>query len=170
MQGRQIVADEPAQQTEQVADFACRPRPILGAEREDRQIEDAELMGGANHATQRFDAAAMTFRPRQAARCRPPAVAVHDDRYVSRYQLGGDRRRCTEGLVGHAHTLTSRGRRGPQRHRLDTQSNAITPKRDNSDYLPANWDVLANKSKQDVSKCTNCVVINLGSRHDRKAT
>ena len=41
-------------------------------------------MGRPNHAAQRLDAAAMAFRTRQAARCRPAPVAVHDDRHMQR--------------------------------------------------------------------------------------
>ncbi len=73
MQRRQVVADEAAEQSEQVADFGRRPRPVFRAEREDRQIEHAEFVRGANHAAQRLDAAAVAFRP-AAGRARPPSA------------------------------------------------------------------------------------------------
>jgi hypothetical protein len=39
-------------------------------------------MGGANDTAQRLDTAAMAFGTRQAARCRPAPVSVHDDRHM----------------------------------------------------------------------------------------
>src|SRR5581483_8551145 len=76
--------DEPAQQAEEVADFARRPRPVLRAERENGEIKDAELMRRLHHAAQRLDAAAMAFRAWQATCCRPTPVAVHDDSNMQR--------------------------------------------------------------------------------------
>ena len=98
VQRRKVVADETAQQTEQIADLACRPRPVFRAEREDREVDDAELMGCANDPAQRLDPAAMPLRARQPARCRPAPVAVHDDgdmqRTVGSIRLFG----CGDGI------------------------------------------------------------------------
>ena len=44
---REIVADEPAQQSHQFTDFSRRPRPILGAERKNGEKVDSEIAGGA---------------------------------------------------------------------------------------------------------------------------
>ena len=41
-------------------------------------------MGGPNDAAQRIDATAMALGTRQAARCRPAPVSVHDDRHMQR--------------------------------------------------------------------------------------
>ncbi len=90
VQCREVVADEAPEQTEEIADLARRTRPVLRAEGEDRQIEDAELVGCANHPPQRLDATAMAFRARQAAGGRPASVAVHNDRHMQR-RTGGIR-------------------------------------------------------------------------------
>ena len=81
----QVVADEAAQQPEQVADLFGRPRPVFRAEGENRQIGDAEFAGAANDLAQRLDAAPMALAARQSARGGPAAVAIHDDGDVARY-------------------------------------------------------------------------------------
>jgi hypothetical protein len=81
----EIVANKAAQQRHQLADFGCRTRPVLGAERENREKADTEIAGGAYRATERLDAAAVAFPTRQPARRRPAPVAVHDDGNVPRY-------------------------------------------------------------------------------------
>src|SRR5260370_7654739 len=85
MQIRQIVTNEAAQQPHQLANLGGRARPVLGAEGKNRQETDSEVAGGTHGAPQRFDAAAMAFPTRQAARRRPAAVAVHDDGNVPRH-------------------------------------------------------------------------------------
>ena len=82
MQRCKIVTDEPAQQTEQVADFGCRTRPVFRTKREYRQIENAEFAGRANDPAQSLDTAPMPFGARQAAGRCPTSVAVHDDRHM----------------------------------------------------------------------------------------
>ena len=62
-------------------------------------------MGGANDAAQRLDAAAMAFGTRQAARCRPAPVSVHDDRHMQR---NGSIRSFRGGGGGVRHYLNSR--------------------------------------------------------------
>ena len=91
-----IVADEATQQSHQLADLGGGPRPVLGAEREDRQDFDAEIARRAHRAPQRLDAPAMTFAARQTARRRPASVAIHDDRDVPRHRELG--RSDIEGL------------------------------------------------------------------------
>src|SRR5260370_12049883 len=85
MQIRQIVTNEAAQQPHQLANLGGRARPVLGAEGKNRQETDSEVAGGTHGAPQRFDATAMAFPTRQAARRRPAAVAVHDDGNVPRH-------------------------------------------------------------------------------------
>src|SRR5207237_9678981 len=75
----QIVEDESPNQPDQVADFGRGPRPVFRAEGKNRQVEDAELVGGANDAAQCLDAAAVAFGARQTAGRSPTSVAVHDD-------------------------------------------------------------------------------------------
>src|SRR5207237_882676 len=79
MQRGEVIADEAAQQAEQIADLARRPRPVLGRERKYGEIANTELVRGAHDPAQRLDAAAMTLRPRQSARRSPAAIAIHDD-------------------------------------------------------------------------------------------
>src|SRR5207237_10869657 len=80
----QIVEDESPNQPDQVADFGRGPRPVFRAEGKNRQVEDAELVGGANDAAQCLDAAAVTFGARQTAGRSPTSVAVHDDGHMQR--------------------------------------------------------------------------------------
>jgi hypothetical protein len=61
-------------------------------------------MGGANHATQRLDTAAVAFGTRQAARGRPAPVSVHDDRHMQR---DGSIRSFRGGGGGVRHYLNS---------------------------------------------------------------
>jgi hypothetical protein len=101
VQCREVVADEASKQTEEIADLAGRTRPVLRAEGKNRQIEDAEFVGRANHPPQRLDAAAMAFRARQTAGGRPASVAVHDDRHMQ-WRTGGIRGfGCWGGGVRH---------------------------------------------------------------------
>jgi len=103
VQLRQIVADEAAQQPHQFADFACGPRPVLGAEGEDGDDLDADFAGGADRASHRLDAAPVALDPRHAACRRPAPVAIHDDGDVVRHFRGG---RCLLMLgVGHSLAL-----------------------------------------------------------------
>ncbi len=53
------------------------------------RYENAEFVRGADHATQRLDAAAMAFGARQTARGRPAPVAVHDDSDMQRRHPAG---------------------------------------------------------------------------------
>src|SRR6202030_1176321 len=75
----QIVADEAAQQPEQIADFRRRARPVFRAEGENRQDGNAELVGRAHRLAQGLDAAAMPLHARQAAAGGPASIAIHDD-------------------------------------------------------------------------------------------
>src|SRR5581483_7423106 len=80
----EVAADEEAEQPEDEIDLRRRTRPVLGGKAEQRQVADAEVERGAHRPAHRLDAAAMALAPRQAARRRPAAVAVHDDRNVAR--------------------------------------------------------------------------------------
>ncbi len=80
----ELAAQVVAQQPHQVADLVGRPRPVLGREGEQRQDGNAELARAAHDAAHRVGAAAMAGDARQAARLRPPAVAIHDDGDVVR--------------------------------------------------------------------------------------
>src|SRR4029077_897132 len=59
-------------------------RPVLRAEREYRQVLDAERARRADGAAQGLDAAAMPLDARQPALRGPAPVAIHDDGHVSR--------------------------------------------------------------------------------------
>ena len=76
----EVAADEELQQPHQVADLGFRPRPVFRREGVDGQPGDAHVGGGADGLAQRLDAGAMAGDARQAARLRPAAIAIHDDR------------------------------------------------------------------------------------------
>src|SRR4029453_1626810 len=90
-------ADEAAQQSEQIADFLFRARPILRGETKQGEIADAELERGLDGAPYALDASAMTFDPRQAALGGPASVAVHDDCNVASDRFSG---RLPSNVVG----------------------------------------------------------------------
>src|SRR5262249_53351881 len=103
----QVIADEPAQETHQLADLGRRARPVLRAEREDGQNANAEIAGRTHGATQSLDAASMPLAARQPARRRPAAVAVHDDGNVTRHGKIADLYTGRQRLgIGHAMALT----------------------------------------------------------------
>ena len=98
---RQGLADDPHADTEfdQLVDLALQgeheqahqgrhlvggPPPVLRAECKQRQVLDAALAAGAERGTDRVDSPCMSRHPWLAARHRPAAVAVHDDRHVPR--------------------------------------------------------------------------------------
>ena len=68
--------------------------PVLTAEREQRQIFDAEPVTGAHRAAHRLDPALMAGDARQEALLGPASIAIHDDgdvpRHLPRFRnLGG---------------------------------------------------------------------------------
>jgi len=79
----QVMANKTAQQPHQLADFRRRSRPVLGAEGEDGEKFDAQIAGRPHRTPQRLDPAAMPLPARQAARRRPPPIAIHDDGNVA---------------------------------------------------------------------------------------
>ena len=85
MQVRKIVANESAQQCHKLPDFRRRPRPILGAERENGKKANAEVAGGTNRTAQRLYPAAVPLSSWQAARRCPASIPVHDDGNVPRH-------------------------------------------------------------------------------------
>src|SRR5262249_48774599 len=76
-------AERVSLEVHQVADLAGRPLPVLGGEREHRQVLQASFERSLDDVEQRLLAAVVALRPRQAALLGPAAVAVHDDGDVS---------------------------------------------------------------------------------------
>ena len=80
----EIVADEPLEQPHQHRHFLWRAAPVFRRKAVDGQELHVVLDRRANGPADRLDAPPMAFEPRQPARLRPAAVAVHDDRDVGR--------------------------------------------------------------------------------------
>ena len=59
-----IIADEAAQQHQEIVDFRRRPRPVLGTKGENREDGNAEFTGRTHGPAQRLDAAAVTLDTR----------------------------------------------------------------------------------------------------------
>lgn len=64
--------------------FVGRTAPVLGTEREQRDEFDAAARAAFDGRANRVDAARVTGDARQAPLRRPTAIAVHDDRDVTR--------------------------------------------------------------------------------------
>jgi hypothetical protein len=60
--------------------------PVLAREREQRQVFDPALDRRAHGGAHRFHALAVTGDARQQPLLRPAAVAIHDDRHVTRHR------------------------------------------------------------------------------------
>jgi hypothetical protein len=81
-----------AEQPHQVPHFGFRTTPVLGRERVQRQILEADLAGRTHHFANRGDAPHVSRFARQQAVSRPTAVAIHDDGDVLGQMLGKGRR------------------------------------------------------------------------------
>src|SRR5580704_7976605 len=92
----ELVAQIVAQQAHQVVHFVGRPSPVFGREGKQRQHRYAELASAAHDPPHRVGAAPVAGDPRQAARRRPPSIAIHVDGNVvgtrCRIRIGGQRR------------------------------------------------------------------------------
>ena len=90
-------ADE---QLHQRRDLVGGTAPVLGAEREQRQVLDAAFPARLQRRAHGVDAAGVPEHARLAPGLRPAAVAVHDDRHVPRH---GRRRDVdgSQGVAGH---------------------------------------------------------------------
>ena len=71
-------------ESHQEADFLRGPAPVLGGERVDADVLDAELDGAGHDVQQGRLPGLVALDPRQSALVGPPPVAVHDDRDVPR--------------------------------------------------------------------------------------
>src|SRR5439155_18211191 len=76
----QLALDRFTEDLHQRVHLVLRPRPVLGRERVDDDVADAELDSGLDRAPQRPRARAVTGGGRQPAAARPASVPVHDDR------------------------------------------------------------------------------------------
>jgi hypothetical protein len=72
------------EQFHEQTDLVRRPAPVLAGEREQREIGDGAPRAVLDHPANHLDAGSVARGTRQAARARPPAVAVHDDRDMLR--------------------------------------------------------------------------------------
>ena len=87
--------DHIAIEAHQPANLVRRTVPVLGGEGVSREVFDADLYGPLDYVEQRRFSACVTFGPRQVARLRPAAIAVHHDRYVCREAIPGYLRRAS---------------------------------------------------------------------------
>eukprot|EP00166_Cyanidium_caldarium_P002410 ctg_2370.g563 len=109
--GRHLRPQRRGDQPHQKRHFGRRSAPVLGAEREHRQVGDTPLYTGVHHLSQRLDAALMSVGARAAVQLAPAPVAVHDEAYVARHRVEPERPHRAVGRV--------RGR-GVERRRLQT--------------------------------------------------
>jgi len=109
-------SDHIAVEAHQPANLVRRTVPVLGGEGISREVFDADLDGPLDHVEQRRFSACVTFGPRQVARFRPAAIAVHHDRHVCREPIPGYLRRASAAgmrsrgprLTGDWHRLSLR--------------------------------------------------------------
>jgi hypothetical protein len=86
-------ADDVAVEAHEEAHLLRRALPVLGGERVRGQAGHPDLDRAADGVEQGRLPRLVARRARQAALLRPPAVAVHDQRDVSRHEVAGDGRR-----------------------------------------------------------------------------
>ena len=86
----QLQPEVALQERHQRGDFRAGPLPVLDRERVERQYLDADARRRFDDIAYRVDAGSVAFDARQVALGRPPAVAVHDDRDVSRQLIEVD--------------------------------------------------------------------------------
>ena len=68
--------------------FVERPAPVLGGEREDRHVREADVERAFHRVEERLLPRRVAFGAFQAPLLRPPPVAVHDDGDVGRHPVG----------------------------------------------------------------------------------
>ena len=103
-----LAADGRLEQAEQAPDFVVGARPVLAAERVQRQDGDAPSDGMAEDLADGLDAGGMPIELRQPLLACPATVAIHDDRDVARQLVGGQER----GLHGRIVRRGGRDRHG----------------------------------------------------------
>src|SRR5438094_552262 len=95
---RQLRADRPLEQAQEGRHLVLRPTPVLGRERVQRQVAQAERVRGADDRARRLHALPVAGDARQAPPRRPAAIAIHDDRDMPGPRLGAHDRQQL-GLV-----------------------------------------------------------------------
>src|SRR5439155_2852016 len=78
-----LAADALEEQAHQPRHLLEGSRPVLGRERVDRELLDAEVGGQLYGALERVGAGAVALRDAQAPGLGPAGVSVHDDRHVT---------------------------------------------------------------------------------------
>src|SRR5258705_3205548 len=86
----QLRVDRPLEQAHEHRDLVGRAAPVLGRERVEGQVAEAQRRGGANDRASRLHALVVSGHARQAAMGRPASVAVHDDGDMLGNRLGAN--------------------------------------------------------------------------------
>ena len=81
----QVLRHRHQHQAHQAGDLFARALPVLGREREHREVFDAAVGAGLHAAHQRIDALLVAEEARHEALLGPAAVAVHHDGHVARH-------------------------------------------------------------------------------------
>ena len=88
-QGPRFLGDIAAEQGHKTCHFDLRPFPVFCRESKNCQILDAKTRASFYDFAHAFGARMMPEQTRPAPLCRPTAIAIHDDRNVTRASLNG---------------------------------------------------------------------------------
>ncbi len=100
-----LAAQVVLEQAHQRRDLALRPLPVLDREGVERQHLEAQPGRGLDRLAHGLDAGAVALDARLAALLRPAAVAVHDDRDVTRQAREVDRTKDLRLVAAGGHDL-----------------------------------------------------------------
>ena len=111
-----LAADGALEQAEEAMDLVVRAGPVLAAEGVQGQHRDTAPDGVAEDLADGFHAGGMSVELRQALLAGPAAVAVHDDRDVTRQLVRRQECRLSRAVVRRGRRF-DRGRGGHRRRR-----------------------------------------------------
>src|SRR5688500_6823107 len=86
--------DGAAEDVEDALDLLLRATPVLGRERPEGEVANADFPRRVGNAADILGACLMALEAGEAALVRPPPVAIHDDGDMARHARGIDRRAC----------------------------------------------------------------------------
>src|SRR6185436_18044071 len=96
-----LAADRGFQQAEEATDLIVRSRPVLATEGVQREYRHATSDGVAEDLADGLDPRRVAVELRKALLARPAAIAVHDDRDVTRQLVERQERTLVGALGGH---------------------------------------------------------------------